>query len=122
MTRRPRTTSGETSRRRHGVPIFPSIREALTLGSGQLAVDGVVLLGEHGDYPLNEKGQRMYPRRRFFEETIAVMRASGRVVPIFNDKHLAYTWEDARWIYDTATELGLPMMAGSSMPPPARPP
>ncbi|MDQ3701757.1 MAG: hypothetical protein M3442_12675, partial [Chloroflexota bacterium] len=101
---------------KHGVPIFPSVKEALTLGGERLAVDGVVLLGEHGNYPLNEKGQRMYPRRRFFEETVAVFRQSGRVVPVFNDKHLAYNWEDARWIYDTATTLGVPMMAGSSMP------
>jgi hypothetical protein len=101
---------------KHGVPIFPSIREALTLGGTRLAVDGVVLLGEHGNYPLNEKGQRMYPRRRFFEETVAVMSASGRVVPIFNDKHLASAWDDAKWIYDTATEMGIPFMAGSSMP------
>ncbi len=101
---------------RHGVPIYPTIREALTLGGAELAVDGVVLLGEHGDYPLNEKGQRMYPRRRFFEESVAVFRDSGQVVPVFNDKHLAYSWDDAKWIYDTATSMRIPMMAGSSMP------
>lgn len=100
----------------HGVPIFPTIREALTLGGNVLAVDGVVLIGEHGDYPFNEKGQRLYPRRRFFEETVAVFRESGRVVPVFSDKHLAYNWEDARWIYDTVTEMGIPFMAGGSAP------
>ena len=100
----------------HGVPIYPTIGEALTLGGGALAVDGVVLVGEHGDYPLNARGQKQYPRRRFFEETAAVFRASGRAVPVFSDKHLAYAWEDARWIYDTARELGVPLMAGSSMP------
>ncbi|HUE75179.1 MAG TPA: hypothetical protein VMP10_00005, partial [Chloroflexota bacterium] len=89
---------------------------ALTLGGDKLAVDGVVLIGEHGDYPLNEKGQHMYPRRRFFEETVEVFRSSGRVVPVFNDKHLAYNWPDAKWMYDTAIEMGIPMLAGSSMP------
>ena len=79
-------------------------------------MDGVVLVGEHGDYPLNEKGQKAYPRRRFFEETVAVFRASGRVVPVFNDKHLAFNWADAKWMYDTAQELRIPFMAGSSMP------
>lgn len=101
---------------RHGVPIYPSIRDALTAGGDTLAVDGVILLGEHGNYPLNEKGQRMYPRRRFFEETVDVFKASGRVAPIFNDKHLAYSWDDAKWIYDTATSMRIPLMAGSSMP------
>ena len=101
---------------RHGVPIYPTIREALTLGGSGLDVDGVVLVGEHGTYPHNEKGQRLYPRRRFFEETVAVFRESGRVVPTFADKHLAWNWDDAKWIYDTARELGVPFMAGSSMP------
>ena len=101
---------------KHNLPIYPTIHDALTLGGAHLAVDGVVLLGEHGDYPVNEKGQHMYPRRRFFEETVKVFRESGRVVPVFNDKHLSYNWDDAKWIYDTAKALGIPMMAGSSMP------
>lgn len=101
---------------RHNLPIYSTIREALTCGGDALAVDGVVLVGEHGDYPINEKGQKLYPRRRFFEETVAVFRQSGRVVPVFNDKHLAYNWPDAKWIYDTAREMGIPFMAGSSMP------
>ena len=101
---------------RHGLPIYPTIREALTLGGATLAVDGVILVGEHGDYPLNEKQQHLYPRRRFFEETVAVFRESGRVVPVFSDKHLSYSWEHARWMYDTARALGVPFMAGSSVP------
>src|SRR5215475_12867637 len=31
--------------------VYPTIAEALTRGTGKLAVDGVVLVGEHGDYP-----------------------------------------------------------------------
>src|SRR5687767_9720211 len=34
---------------KYNVPIFPTIREALTLGGSTLDVDGVVLIGEHGD-------------------------------------------------------------------------
>jgi hypothetical protein len=101
---------------RHGVTIFPTIREALTLGTSALAVDGVLLIGEHGDYPLNEKGQKLYPRRRFFEETAAVFRESGRAVPVYSDKHLAWNWSDAKWMYDTARALGVPFMAGSTLP------
>src|SRR5262245_4844462 len=57
---------------RHGFPIFLTIAETLMLGGKELAVDGVLLIGEHGDYPLSDTGQIMYPRRRFFEDTAAV--------------------------------------------------
>jgi hypothetical protein len=88
----------------------------MTLGGDKLAVDGVLLIGEHGNYPYNALGQHMYPRRRFFEEATAVIRRAGRPVPVYNDKHLAYAWEDAKWMYDAARELKLPFMAGSSVP------
>lgn len=101
---------------RFGTPRCATIEEALTLGSGGLAVDAVLLVGEHGEYPWNEKGQHLYPRREFFEQAVAVMRRAGRAVPLFNDKHLSYAWEHARWMYDTAQELGMPFMAGSSLP------
>src|SRR5579859_7493722 len=90
------------------VPIFPTIAEALTLGGSSLAVDGVVLVGEHGDYPENERGQHLYPRRRFFEACTDVFRQTGRSVPVFCDKHLSWNWENARWMVDTARELGFP--------------
>lgn len=98
------------------VPLVKTPAEALTLGTGKLAVDGVLIVAEHGDYPLNAKGQKLYPRRRFFEEVVKVFRASGRAVPVFNDKHLAYYWTDAKWMYEQSKELGFPMMAGSSVP------
>jgi hypothetical protein len=95
--------------------IYPTIAEALTCGTGKLAVDGVVVVGEHGDYPKTPKGQVQYPRYRFFEEITAVYRSSGRAVPMFNDKHLSWNWEWARRMYDTSKELGFPYMAGSSL-------
>jgi len=100
----------------HNVPIYPSIRQALTLGENELTVDGVLLIGEHGDYPHNEFEQHMYPRRYMFEQICGVFASSGRSVPVFNDKHLAYNWEDAIWMYDRAKELNVPFMAGSSLP------
>src|SRR5262249_16330415 len=74
--------------KKHGFTIYDSIEKALTLGAKPLAVDGVLLIGEHGNYPKNERGQIMYPRRRFFEETIKVFDRSEKVVPVFSDKHL----------------------------------
>jgi hypothetical protein len=100
---------------RGGVPIFSTVREALTLGGETLAVDGVIIIGEHGDYPTNARGQKEYPRRRLFEAVLEVMRESNRYVPIFNDKHLAYSWADAKWMYDAAREHGIPFGAGSSI-------
>ena len=96
--------------------IYPTIAEALTCGTGKLAVDGVVVVGEHGDYPKTPKGQVQYPRYRFFEEIVAVYRASGRSVPMFNDKHLSWNWEWAKKMYDTSKEMGFAYMAGSSLP------
>jgi len=100
----------------HGVPIYPSIVKALTLGGSELAVDGVLLIGEHGDYAWNEKGQHLYPRKPFMEQICGVLATSGRAVPIYNDKHLSYNWHDAKWMFDRAAQLGAPFMAGSSLP------
>lgn len=101
---------------RHHLHLFPTISEALTLGGDRLAVDGVVLIGEHGDYPTNEKGQRLYPRYAWFKEIVKVFEASGRSVPVFNDKHLSTTWAQCREMVDDSNRLGFPFLAGSSLP------
>ncbi|HEV3341638.1 MAG TPA: hypothetical protein VG125_14830, partial [Pirellulales bacterium] len=111
--------AGDESRQlaaQHGFRICPSVTDALTLGTGRLAVDGVLLVAEHGEYPRSPTGQIVYPKRRLFDEIAAVFRTSGRAVPVFCDKHLADNWQDAKWLYDTAKELGAPLMAGSSLP------
>ena len=100
----------------YDIPIYQSIRAALCLGGSELAVDGVLSIGEHGSYAYNEKGQHMYPRRFFFEQICGVFSTSGRSVPVFSDKHLSYNWRDSKWMYDRAEQLGVPFMAGSSIP------
>lgn len=102
--------------KKHNFTIYDSIERAVTLGRKEVAVDGVLLIGEHGKYPTNARGQVLYPRRRFFEETAAVFARYRRSVPVFTDKHLAATWADAKWMYDRARELHVPLMAGSSVP------
>jgi hypothetical protein len=110
---------GDLSRdraKRFGMRIYPTIGEALALGSSKLAVDGVVLIGEHGKYPRNEKGQTLYPRHRFFSEAVEVFKASGRSVPMFQDKHLSTSWEECVAQVETARALDFPYQAGSSLP------
>lgn len=107
---------GQELARQHNVPIYPSIVQALTLGGKELAVDGVLIVGEHGDYAWNEKEQHLYPRRFFLEQVCGVFAQSGRSVPVFSDKHLSWSWEQARWMYERTQELDVPFMAGSSLP------
>lgn len=108
--------------RKHGFKLLPSIRHALTLtsdhsaGPRRLAVDGVVLVCEHGAYPYNPLGQKMYPRYEWFKQVVDVFRETGQSVPVFCDKHLSYEWHKARWMYDQARQLGFPFMAGSVLP------
>jgi hypothetical protein len=112
----PNDLSRERAARHPAMKVCPSIAEALTLGTGRLAVDGVVVVGEHGNYPRNEKGQTKYPRHEFFEEIVKVFRAGGRVVPVFSDKHLSWNWDWARQMFDTSREMRFAFMAGSSLP------
>lgn len=112
----PASDIGRGMAARYDIPLFDTPAGALTLGGNELAVDGVLLIGEHGDFPINEKGQKLYPRRRLFEEIVRVFKASRRSVPVFNDKHFSYSWEDAEWMYGQAQEIGFALMAGSSVP------
>jgi hypothetical protein len=100
----------------HHFRISESVADALTLGTNDLAVDGVLLVAEHGDYPRSDTVQTQYPKRRLFNQITNVFREKKKTVPVFMDKHLADNWEDAKFIYDTARELKIPMMAGSSLP------
>ena len=101
---------------RHKLDQFPTVEEALTLGTSNLAVDGVVIIAEHGRYPKNEKGQTLYPRHEFFKRAVKVFEQSGRSVPVFNDKHLSTTWARCREMVDDSKRLGFPFLAGSSLP------
>lgn len=99
-----------------GFRVYPTIAEAVCCGTSKLACDAVLIVGEHGNYPTNEKGQKLYPRYEFFEQCVKVFRDSGRAVPVYNDKHLSYSFEKASKMVAASKELGFPMLGGSSLP------
>ena len=102
---------------RYGFPVVDSIDEAITLGSSQVKVAGVLSIGEHGNYPnAPGTGQKMFPRRRLFDSITAAFKRCDDVVPVFSDKHLAWNWADALHMHQTAREMQIPFMAGSSLP------
>lgn len=100
----------------HGFTVYPTIAEALRLGGDQLAVDGVLIIGEHGDYHRNVKGQIQYPRYESFQQVVQVLEKAGRSVPVFNDKHLSYNGKKARKMVADSKRLKIPFLAGSSLP------
>src|SRR5262245_26380178 len=102
--------------KQHQILLTKEVAPALTLGGDKLAVDAVLLIGEHGDYPYNEKGQKLYPRYELFQRIVEVFRKSGRSVPVFIDKHLYYDRKRAFEMAATARKLGFPLFAGSSLP------
>lgn len=100
----------------YGVKIYPSVKEALCLGGDKLAVDGVAVIGEHGNYPKTRRGNFMYPRKKRFDEVTAEFARAGRVLPLMNDKYFAYEWADAKAMYDRVKRDRIPFFCGSSLP------
>lgn len=110
---------GDLSRKRSeefGFPLFKSIAETVRCGGDRLAVDAVLIIGEHGNYPVNELGQKQYPRYEFFKQVTDVFRQDGRAVPVFNDKHLSWNFEWAKEMVAISRELKFGFCAGSSLP------
>ena len=99
-----------------GFKVYPTIAETLRCGADKLAVDAVLLIGEHGNYPRNDKGQVLYPRYEFFKQCVDVFEKDGRSVPVYNDKHLSYSFEKAKWMVDQSHRMKFPILAGSSLP------
>lgn len=113
------TPEGEQSidrSREFGFTVYPSIAEALRCGGDELAVDAVLIVAEHGAYGTNELGQVLYPRYEFFKECVRVFEEDGRSVPVYNDKHLSYSFAKASEMVADSHRLGFPLLAGSSLP------
>jgi hypothetical protein len=102
--------------REFGFTLYPTIADTLRCGGSKLAVDAVLIIGEHGNYPTNGKGQVLYPRYEFFDQCVKVFEADGKAVPVFNDKHLSYSFEKAKAMVDASRRLRFAMLGGSSIP------
>jgi hypothetical protein len=110
---------GDLSQKRaseFGFGVYPTIAETLRCGGDKLAVDAVLIIAEHGDYPIDKKGQKLYPRYEFFQQCVAVFEKDKRAVPVYNDKHLSYSFEKAQRMVSDSKRLNFPMLAGSSLP------
>jgi len=116
VDQKPKNDLSEQRSKEFSFPIYPSIAEALRCGGDELAVDAVLVIGEHGTYPKNEYQQTMYPRYEFFKAVTDVFRDESRSVPMFNDKHLSWKWDWAREMVDISQELDFGFCAGSSLP------
>jgi len=99
-----------------GIPVYEKVSDALTMGGKELAVDGVVLVGEHGNYHRNLMGQTYYPRWFLYQQIMQVFEESKRSVPVFNDKHLSTNWNESKWMFNKSRELDFPLFGGSSIP------
>jgi hypothetical protein len=116
VDQKPAGDQSEDRAREFGFRVYPTIAEALRQGGDKLAVDAVLIIAEHGDYRRNELGQILYPRYEFFRQCVEVFEKDGRAVPVFNDKHLSYSFERAQWMVEASRRLGFPLLAGSSLP------
>ena len=102
--------------REFGFAVYPTVAEALRCGGDRLAVDGVLIIAEHGEYADNEKGQKLYPRYELFKECVTVFEQDGQSVPIYNDKNLSYSFSKGLEMVADAHRLGFSILAGSSLP------
>lgn len=106
----PANDIGRAEAAKHGILLKSAVRDALVPG-----IRGVALIGEHGDYPTNEKGQKLYPRYELMEKIVAGYRETGRALPLFVDKHFSTEWKKAKQMFDWSRELRFPLIAGTSL-------
>lgn len=116
VDQKPEGDQSQDRAREFGFEVYPTIAEALRCGGDKLAVDAVLIIAEHGEYPNNEKGQKLYPRHDFFKQCVKVFEKDGRAVPVYNDKHLSYSFDKAKEMVDDGHRLQFPILAGSSLP------
>ena len=106
----PRNDMAREQATEYGIRLCSTVAEAVQ------GVDGVAVIGEHGNYPRTRLGNFSYPRKRYFDEIVKTFEAQRRTVPLFSDKYLAYEWSDARAMYDKVKSAHIPFLCGSTVP------
>lgn len=77
VDQKPEGDQSQERAKEFGFAVYPTIAETLRCGGDKLAVDAVLIIGEHGDYPKNDLGQVLYPRYEFFKQCVEVFRKTG---------------------------------------------
>ncbi|MFQ5730787.1 MAG: twin-arginine translocation signal domain-containing protein [Planctomycetaceae bacterium] len=116
VDQKPKEDLSRARAKEFGCTLHPTIAQALRRGGKTLAVDAVLIIGEHGNYKRNDIGQKMYPRYEFFTQVADVFEKDGKSVPVFSDKHLSWKWDWAKRMVQRSRKLRFPFMAGSSLP------
>ena len=98
-----------------GIPIFKTVGEAVTLGGKELLWMVLHSRRTRECIQLISRGTGSC-RAGGSTSRLSGFEKSKRSVPVFNDKHLSYNWDDAKWMFDKSRELGLPLNGGSSIP------
>lgn len=112
----PANDSGRKTAARLGIPLLDSIRETIDYAERCGGLHGVIIIGEHGDYPLDEWGRKQYPRYRFMNETLDALAELNLRVPIFSDKFLSYRTDQSVRMFENLRDHAIPFMGGSSIP------
>ncbi len=97
-----------------GIPVYPTMRDALTHGTDSIAVDGIIVIVEHGDFPQTVDAQKAYPKARFFEQLCLTMESCGKGLPLFFDKHFGLNGAEAAYWINRLKRSGARITAGSS--------
>lgn len=114
----PNTTAdlSEARARQFGFLLAHNIPEALRCGGNRLAVDAVLSVVEQDNYPTNDRGQILLPSYDFYQQCIQVFGDEEQAVPYFNYGQLSFSFPEAQRMVDTASHIGVSLMAGSAMP------
>ena len=98
------------------IPIFKTVNEAVALSGKELAVDGIVIVAEHGNYPTDLKGHWLLPCWWIYQQVIKVFEQSKRLVLYLTTSTSPTTGDDAKWMFDKSRELNFSLTGGSSIP------